>query len=101
MVDFTANSLYELDIASGARRTVSDAGTGAGPLLDNPVDVAVDTASHVAYVVDARLGALVAADIASGQRRIVARAFGTPAGLALDSTHGVPHDHGPRRSRPD
>ena len=93
VVDFVENSLFELDIATGARRTIADAVTGAGPLLDNPVDVAVDPSAHIAYVLDTRLDALLAIDIASGARRIVAAAVGTE-GLALDAVHGVAYVSG-------
>ena len=87
------DAVLAVDLRSGARSVLSGAGAGTGPQLVGPIDLAID--DHASpprlLVLDDQSNALVAVDLASGDRTIVSGptvglggAFSAPQGVVLD-----------------
>jgi hypothetical protein len=76
MVDGEQAELVAVGLADGVRTPVSGGSLGAGPALDVPIDVALDesTGTLRALVLDIGLKAVVAVDLASGDRSLVSGA---------------------------
>jgi hypothetical protein len=81
VVDFTANSLYAVRRGE-TPRIVSDANTGSGPALNNPIRIEIDDEHGVAYVADG--GTVLSVDLATGARQIVVSGLGNLTGLTSD-----------------
>ena len=105
VVDEDLSALLYVDLASGNRTVIADSSTGAGPALDVPVAVTIQPADEVAgvpyraLVLDIGLDALVAVDLATGDRTVISDAqtgagpdFGEPLAVAIeiDPTLGLP-----------
>jgi hypothetical protein len=70
-------ALFAADLATGHRHVISgndlfDVPKGSGPLLGNAQGLDVDTFSQVAFVTDMASGAVLAVDLLTGERVIVA-----------------------------
>jgi len=63
--------LLGIDPLTGMGHVVSDAATGAGPLLHGPVDVVLDRPRGRALVVDRYIEGIVAVDLINGDRALV------------------------------
>jgi DNA-binding beta-propeller fold protein YncE len=77
-LDRYPNRVFSIDIATGDRRIASGPGTngseaGGGPSLELPRAVEVDPSRGIAYVTDDLYNAVIAVDLASGFRQVVAR----------------------------
>ena len=93
LLDYELLSVIEIG-PTGERRVISDASTGSGPALMDPVHMVLDAAGNRVLVLDGA-GALIAIDLTSGARTVVADAntgSGPPIGfandMALDVTNG-------------
>jgi hypothetical protein len=69
--------LFAVDLATGSRTVISghDIGEGpkgTGPLIGNAQGLDVDTSSGIAFMSDFASGAVLAVDLLTGQRVIVA-----------------------------
>jgi hypothetical protein len=62
-----------IDVATGARRIVSAENQGNGPVAKQPRAIKVDVSRQVAYVTDNLYDAVIAVDLSSGYRQVVAR----------------------------
>lgn len=78
------SALVSVDLADGARTIISGPGIGAGTAFQDPWDVAVDVPAGRAFVVDRGLLAVVAVDLATGDRS-VGPPFGDPYSVAYDA----------------
>jgi DNA-binding beta-propeller fold protein YncE len=87
VVDFQSSSLYSIDAHGGARTIVADATTGTGPPLGRPERIEVDPQRAVAYLLDPFGAMIIAVDLGSGTRRLVAGMFSSAMGIALDLVH--------------
>jgi sugar lactone lactonase YvrE len=78
-LDVYPNRVLSIDIATGTRSVVSglnqNGGTdiGGGPNLAYPRSIDVDESREIAYVTDSLYNAVIAVDLSSGYRQIVAR----------------------------
>ena len=64
-------ALNEVDLTTGDRNTISGLGglpVGSGPSLENPLAVGLAAAGDIAYVADSQRRAILAVDMASGDR---------------------------------
>lgn len=85
----TAHSLLHVDLATGARRTISSAAIGKGPELAFPSDLAIEPAGTL--LVNMRtLDAVYRVEPATGDRRVISSpdvgkgpSLGSPYGIAL------------------
>jgi DNA-binding beta-propeller fold protein YncE len=80
-------SVFEVTLATGARRVVSDASTGTGPLGE--LDDVAEGLVPGRLVVASRDEGLLSVDVASGDREVIAPLasfadFGRPYGVATD-----------------
>jgi DNA-binding beta-propeller fold protein YncE len=80
-VDFTTKTLYAVR-AGETPRVVSDMATGSGPALNHPTGIEIDALGHTAYVIDGE--AVVAIDLVTGARRVIAAEFTSLTGLSAD-----------------
>lgn len=94
VLDYASQSVIEIG-PTGERRVIADAGTGAGPVLMQPVSMVLDAAGNRLLVLDGTLGALVAIDLTSGVRTVLADertgagpALGAGNDMALDVAGG-------------
>ncbi|MEO0461188.1 MAG: hypothetical protein AAF219_10120 [Myxococcota bacterium] len=100
VADYNIDALISVDLDSGNRRIISRGGPdmiGVGPKFQIARDVVVDAARDRALVADSELLAIVAVELASGDRSILSRggqepvgvgnAFGTLSDMALDTNH--------------
>ena len=62
-----------IDVATGNRSEVSSANIGGGPIAKQPRGIHVDSARQIAYVTDNLYDAVIAIDLLSGYRQVVAR----------------------------
>lgn len=89
VVDSGLNALIAVDLATGNRLRVSDPTLGTGPELDVPkavaaeLDVSTGLPTGRALVLDAGLGAVLAVDLTTGDRSVIADAS-TGTGPNLD-----------------
>lgn len=98
-------ALVYVNLANGSRTVLADANTGAGPALDVPVALTIQPADEVAgipyraLVLDIGLDALVAVDLATGDRTVISDAqtgagpaFGEPLAVSIeiDDSLGLP-----------
>ena len=77
-IDTFPTRVLAIDLATGNRTAVSGAGSGAvvaggGPDLEQPRTIDVDASRQIAYVTDNLYDAVIAVDLRSGYRQIVAR----------------------------
>lgn len=88
-VDRELPALLAIDPATGLLTVIADRHTGTGPALEIPRDVILDVQNDRALIVDGDDGdgllALVAVDLETGDRTIVARIFGDPNSVAVDT----------------
>jgi len=70
VVDFEAQAVVRVDLSTGNRTILSDATTGSGPGLEEPMGIAVQSNGFLA-VVDFALDAVVEIDPDTGNRRIL------------------------------
>ena len=99
VIDYIRDSLFSVNLASGVLQTVSDVNTGAGPLLNNPVDLQVEGQGAIIYVAQrgsGGAGTLLAVDSVTGNRRVVSSStvgrgasLVAPVGLALHKGQGL------------
>ena len=87
VVDANLGAVLRVDPVSGNRTVVSDAGTGSGPILLEPVDIEVGSDGQL-VVVDESLGAVLRVDPVSGDRTVVSDA-GTGSGPILLEPVGI------------
>lgn len=96
VVDNGLDSVIAVDLATGAR-TILSSGTvpnTTAPVLSGPIAITVDAANGRALVLDNRLQALVAVNLATGGRTVLSsntvpdatNTFSGPAALALNGT---------------
>jgi hypothetical protein len=82
------NSVVAVNLATGTRTVASSASVGTGPSFVNPLGVVYDAitspSSPRLLVADAGLGAIVAVDLASGNRTLMSSSSPTGSGIALD-----------------
>lgn len=90
-VDRELPALLAVDPATGLLTVIADRHTGTGPALEVPRDVILDAQNDRALVVDGDDGdgllALVGVDLETGDRTIVARIFGDPISVAVDTAN--------------
>jgi len=87
-VDITGGVLA-FRLSDGARSELSGPHQGLGPRLDDPLGIAVNALGNVAYVADGALSEIVAIELSTGNRSIVAAtgpAADDPLGVAFDPT---------------
>ncbi len=94
---FGLKAVVAVDLATGNRTMISDANTGSGAVLGDPRGIALDTANNRALVVDSGLNskAVLAVNLATGNRTTVisdantgsGTALGSPVGIALDTAN--------------
>lgn len=97
VTDRGMQAILAVDLASGDRTIISD-NSDTGVLIDDPVGIAVDSTSGVAYYSDLRIDGIVKVDLLTGHRTVLSDAnvpaspqpidFGTPLGVVLDATRG-------------
>ncbi len=95
------NSVVAVDLSTGARSVASSASVGTGPSFVNPLGIAYDAvtvpASPRLLVADAGLGAIVAVDLATGNRTLMSSSSPTGSGVAFDQPVQVKLDAGSSR----
>ena len=62
-----------IDVATGNRSVLSSADFGGGPIAKQPRGIHVDASRQVAYLIDNLYDAVIAVDLLSGYRQVVAR----------------------------
>jgi DNA-binding beta-propeller fold protein YncE len=65
--------LIAIDVAAGNRTEVSGANLGGGPVAKQPRGIHVDASRQVAYLTENLYDAVIAVDLLSGYRQVVAR----------------------------
>jgi hypothetical protein len=74
-IDRDLDALLHIDLANGDRTVISGAGVGIGTPFTDPVDVAVDTQSPRAWVVQIggfqQQGAVLEVNLLTGQRKLI------------------------------
>ena len=87
VLDAARLALIRVDLVTGARTLVTGDPKGAGPQLFDPRAVAVDSATNRAYVADS--ARLLAVDLATGDRTLLADDAGTGTGPNLGQLSDV------------
>ncbi len=77
--------ILALDLDSRERTVVADEAVGAGPVLVEPLGIAIDSARNLALVTDAKLKALVAINLADDDytRRVISDKFEIPRSVMV------------------
>jgi DNA-binding beta-propeller fold protein YncE len=86
-------SIVAVDLNTGDRTKLPSGGVDAGVIPREPVDLVLDPAGDIAYVLDSELEALLSVDLATGARTVLAsglkvrrqRVFDDPAILMMRS----------------
>jgi DNA-binding beta-propeller fold protein YncE len=94
-----SGGLYRIDLATGARSLISgnDVTLGLGPQINFPQDVALDLPRNRVLVTESSINAVVAVDLSSGRRTILADAA-TGVGPALHYPMSIALDPGRERA---
>jgi hypothetical protein len=87
VMDVTAG-LIAVDLANGNRSVISNAATGAGPLLSQPSGVALDEDGNRVIVADYGLPAIIAINLATGDRNVIS----DNTGIGSGTNFFVPYD---------
>jgi|GEM_PF-7073920 len=104
IVDRQAATVFAVDVATGTRTVLSDTTHGTGDPLIEPWGIVVDAAHDRALVTDfdangARNAAVVAVDLATGNRTYVSPFAGAPLrmqGITLDAANEVAYVYASR-----
>lgn len=88
VVDRVTDSLFAVDIATGARTLISQTGVQAGPALEFPLALAVDSADNVAWVYDYVRGGVLGIDLLTGARTLLTNNAAVFGVLDDDLRHG-------------
>lgn len=105
----TLDGVQTVPSAGGAVTDFSTAMTGSGPVLNSPASIVIDSAGNRALVTDSSDAAVVAVDLANGDRSTVASAaigsgtnLETPLGIALsgDGSRALVTDLGSATAAP-
>jgi DNA-binding beta-propeller fold protein YncE len=97
--EMPSGGLYRIDLATGARSLISgnDVTLGLGPQINFPQDVALDLPRNRVLVTESSINAVVAVDLSSGRRTILADAA-TGVGPALHYPMSIALDPGRERA---
>lgn len=70
-----AASIYQVDVITGERFTISSPEVGSGEEIRRPVDLAMDSQNNRLFVAYDTAGSLFSVDIATGERQVVTSAY--------------------------
>ncbi len=96
LTDWSASSVIEVNLATGARTTIADNSTAdANNTFISPVALALDDANNRYLVLDSGRGSLIEVDSLNGTRRVISsaqvpnrvNAFRKPQDMALDAAN--------------
>ncbi len=88
VIDWFADELLTVDLATGDRAVLSGATAGTGPALVSPTNFAMDDTNNRALLYDAGLSALVAVNLTTGDRSILAN-DATGVGPSLSASNDL------------
>jgi hypothetical protein len=96
LADRAAHAIVAVDVATGARTSLSDFERGTGFNMIHPISLAVDATGKTAWVLDEESDLVLAVDLVHGDRTALSGAgfgsgpvFGRPVGVAFDPTFHV------------
>jgi DNA-binding beta-propeller fold protein YncE len=96
LADRAAHAIVAVDVATGARTSLSDFERGAGFNMIHPISLAVDATGKTAWVLDEESDLVLAVDLVHGDRTALSGGgfgsgplFGRPVGVAFDPTFHV------------
>lgn len=91
LADWASNALFTVDVATGDRTIISDAETGTGPAIQLPHKVFLNLPRNQAivalYEYEGERDALLAIDLTTGDRTLLASYLQSPLPVGIDARH--------------